>query len=80
MPKVTIAIDAEGCISANNCVGVAPQFFVITPNGYAEVLDRTGRPKGLTYTLEVSDAELAAIQEAAESCPTKAILVNPAID
>lgn len=80
MPKITIAIDPEGCISAANCVGVAPKYFTIGENPYAEVLDGTGLARGLNYTLDVSTVDLALIEEAAESCPTRAILVNPATD
>lgn len=76
MPKVTIAIDPEGCISAANCIGVAPQFFQIAAQAYAEVVDRDGKPRGTVHTLDVTAGELALIQEAAESCPTRAIFVS----
>ncbi len=78
MPKITISIDPEGCISAANCVGVAPQFFQIASNPYAEVLDHGSAPKGAACTLDVTPEELALIEEAAESCPTRAIFVNKA--
>jgi ferredoxin len=78
MPKVTVAIDPEGCISAANCIGIAPQFFQIASNPYAEVLGRDGRPQGSVHTLDVTGDELALLEEAAESCPTRAILVNAA--
>jgi ferredoxin len=76
MPKVTVAIDPEGCISAANCIGIAPQFFQIAANPFAEVLDRTGKPKGTVYSFEASASEIALLEEAAESCPTRAIIVN----
>ncbi len=76
MPKVTVTVDPETCISAANCVGVAPQFFQIDASSYAEVLDRNGKPQGSSYTLDVTGVELALIEEAAESCPTRAIMVS----
>jgi ferredoxin len=78
MPTITIAIDPEDCIAAANCAGVAPKFFRIADHAYAEVLDRDGRPQGTVHTLDVSDEELALIREAAESCPTRAIIVDHA--
>lgn len=76
MPRVTVSIDPEGCISAANCVGVAPQFFQIAANPYAEVLDRSGKAKGTVYTFDANSTEIALLEEAAESCPTRAIIVN----
>ena len=76
MQKVIVSIDPGTCISAANCIGVAPQFFQIAANPHAEVLDRAGRPSGTSYSLEVNDGELALLEEAAESCPTRAILVT----
>jgi ferredoxin len=80
MPKITIAIDPETCISAANCVGVAQQFFRIGANPYVEVVGRDNETKGTIYTLEVTPEELALVEEAAESCPTRAIVVKAAAD
>ena len=75
MPRITVSIDPDGCISAANCVGVAPEFFRIASHPYVELLDRNGIPSGTSRTFDVSDRELALIEEAAESCPTRAIVV-----
>jgi ferredoxin len=75
MPRITVSIDPDGCISAANCVGVAPELFRIAALPHVELLDRNGIPHGTSRTLDVSEAELARIEEAAESCPTRAIVV-----
>jgi len=76
MPRVTVAIDPEGCISAANCVGIAPQFFQIAASPHAEVLDRDGKARGSVYTFDANPTEIELLEEAAESCPTRAIIVN----
>jgi ferredoxin len=78
MSKLTVKIDPSLCITAANCVGIAPTIFHINEEGIAEVLDRAGTPQGYEYTLDVTDAEAALIEEAVESCPARAISVDPA--
>jgi ferredoxin len=77
MSKLTVKIDPSLCITAANCVGIAPTIFHINEEGLAEVLDRTGTPQGYEHTLDVTDAEAALIEEAVESCPARAISVEP---
>lgn len=78
MPKLTVRIDSSLCITAANCVGIAPAIFHINEEGLAEVLDRSGTPKGYEHTIEATDAEAALIEEAVESCPARAISVEGA--
>ena len=78
MSKLTVRIDPSLCITAANCVGIAPAIFHINEEGIAEVLDRAGMPQGHEFTLEATDAEAALIEEAVESCPARAISVKPA--
>ena len=73
MTKLTLIVDPSLCISAANCVGIAPELFQIGSEPYVELLDRNGQPQGPELTLTLSDAELALIEEAVESCPTRAI-------
>lgn len=75
MTKVTIRIDPGACISAANCVGVSPKLFTLT-SGYAEILDSNGANRGASHTFEATAAELELIEEAVESCPTRAIAIT----
>lgn len=79
MPKVTVRIDPSSCILAANCVGIEPKLFQIGQEAYVELIDASGTLRGTEYTFEASDAELEMIEEAAESCPTRAISMQPAI-
>jgi ferredoxin len=78
MAKVTVKIDSTLCITAASCVGIAPQLFHINEEGLAEVLDRAGKPQGYEHTLDATPAEEALLEEAVESCPARAISVEPA--
>jgi ferredoxin len=71
--KVTVKVDFTACITAANCVGVAPKFFRIGEEPYVEVLDGDGAAQGTSYTYEVTKDQLELLIEAADSCPTKAI-------
>ncbi len=73
MPKVTVRIDPAICITAANCVGIAPDLFQIGSEPYAEMLDRTGSVQGLEYTFDATAKEMELLEEAVDSCPTKAI-------
>ena len=73
MPKITVTVDTTLCITAANCVGIAPKIFRIGDAGYAELLDRAGVPQGPDYTFDAKDDDLALVEEAVESCTTRAI-------
>ena len=73
MPKVTVQIDPSACILAANCVGIEPKLFQIGQEAYVELVDANGISHGTEYTFEASQAELEMIEEAVESCPTRAI-------
>ena len=77
MTKLTIKIDPSLCITAANCSGIAPDIFHINEEGLAEVKNAAGIPQGYEYTLIATAAELALIDEAVESCPARAISVQP---
>jgi len=75
MPRVTVSIDHDLCIAAGSCVNIAPAVFRIGDENRAVVLkDGTA---ARTQTLDVSDEQLEAIRDAAQSCPTGAIYVQP---
>ena len=76
MPKITVRIDPPTCILAANCVGIEPKLFNIGQESYVELTDRRGIPQGTEYTFEATDADLEMIEEAVDSCPTRAISVQ----
>lgn len=76
MPKVTVRIDPAICITAANCVGIAPDLFQIGSEPYAELLDRNGNVQGPEYTFEATPKEMELLEEAVDSCPTKAISIT----
>ena len=73
MPKVTVQIDPSACILAANCVGIEPKLFQIGQESFVELMDASGTLQGTEYTFEATDAELEMIEEASDSCPTRAI-------
>jgi ferredoxin len=73
MPKVTVQIDPSTCILAANCVGIEPKLFKIGNEPYVELVDSKGISQGTKYVFEATDAEVAMIEEAVDSCPTRAI-------
>ncbi len=79
MPKVTVQIDPSACILAANCVGIEPKLFQIGQESYVELTDVSGILRGTEYTFEAIDADLEMIEEAVDSCPTRAISMRSAI-
>lgn len=79
MPKVTVQIDTSACILAANCVGIEPKLFQIGQEAHVELIDASGISHGTEYTFEATDAELEIIEEAVESCPTRAIGMQTAV-
>jgi ferredoxin len=78
MAKLSIRVDPNLCITAANCVGVAPNLFQINDEGFAEVIDPATGTSAYEKTIEVSAEDREALEEAAISCPTRAILVSVA--
>ncbi|MGI8745886.1 MAG: ferredoxin [Bryobacteraceae bacterium] len=76
MPKVTVQIDTDTCITAANCVGIAPRLFQIGNEPYVELLDRAGAVQGTKYTFDATPAEMELLEEAVDSCPTRAISIT----
>ena len=76
MPKVTVQIEPSTCILAANCVGIEPKLFQIGHESHVELIDASGTLHGIEYTFAVTDAELEMIEEAVDSCPTRAISVQ----
>lgn len=78
MPQVTVQIDPSACILAANCVGIEPKLFQIGQESHVEVIDASGTSHGTEYTFEAMDAEREMIEEAVDSCPTRAISMRVA--
>ena len=76
MPKVTVHIDTSACITAANCIGIAPTIFQIGNEPYVELLDREGAVRGTDYTFDATASEMELLEEAADSCPTRAIRIE----
>jgi len=73
MPKLTVTIDPLTCILAANCVGIEPKLFQIAAEPHVELIDASGAVRGTELTFEATDAEAELIEEAVDSCPTRAI-------
>jgi len=76
MAKIRVKVDPDLCITAANCVGIAPKLFHLGDEPYAELLDKAGAPQGNSYAWDASEGEMELVEEAAESCPTRAIAVE----
>ena len=79
MPKVNVRIDPSVCILAANCVGIEPKLFQIGQEPYVELTDATGVSHGTEYTFEALAAQIEVIEEAVDSCPTRAISMQSVI-
>jgi ferredoxin len=78
MPKITVTIEPSTCILAANCVGIEPKLFQIGSEPYVELIDSNGILVGTDYTFEATDAEAEMVEEAVDSCPTRAIAMRRA--
>jgi ferredoxin len=76
MPRVTVKVDPSLCITAANCVGVTGELFQINEEGFAEVRDPKSGMSGYELQVEVTEEQAELLEEAAVSCPTRAILVS----
>ena len=76
MPKITLTIDPSTCILAANCVGMEPKLFRIGLEPYVELIDASGAVQGTEYTFDTTDAEVEIIEDAVDSCPTRAITMK----
>ena len=73
MPQITVKIDPSTCILAANCVGMEPKLFQIGAESHVELIDSNSKVQGTEYSFELTEAEVEKIEDAVESCPTRAI-------
>jgi ferredoxin len=76
MAKVTVKVDPNTCILAANCVGIVPKVFQIGVESYVELINAAGKVQGTDYTFDATENELELLEEAVDSCPTKAIEIH----
>jgi len=76
MARLTIKIDPTLCITAAICTGVSPELFQINEEGMAEVKDGAGEAQGYSYAFEATAVQEVLIEEAVESCPSRAISIE----
>ncbi len=55
-----------------------PKLFQIGSESYVELIDSQGNVQGAEYTFEATNDELELIEDAVESCPTRAIRMTRA--
>jgi ferredoxin len=79
MPKVTVQIDPSACILSAICVGIEPRLFQIGQEPYVELIEASGISRGTEYTFEATETEVQMIEEAVDSCPTRAISMQTAV-
>jgi ferredoxin len=75
MAKVRVVVDTGLCIAAASCVATAPKLFQLNEDNLAMAVDPNDKSVGYSKEFEADEETLAALQEAAESCPTSAITV-----
>jgi len=55
---------------------VEPKLFQIGSEFHVELIDSKGTGQGTEYTCEAGESALETIEEAVDSCPTRAIKVT----
>jgi ferredoxin len=65
MKTIRVTVDETLCIAAACCVGILPSVFSI---GEASVAEVPG-----DGTIQVDETDLAKVEDAVDSCPTRAI-------
>jgi ferredoxin len=75
MPRVKVIYNRQGCIGAAACELAAPEFWKMAQDAKADLLGAKLNPDTGKYELEieVSDRQLRALKESAESCPVQVI-------
>lgn len=73
-----VSIDMEQCTSSGICEVIAPDVFVIRPDGLAHLVDEADSvvTKGMFVTCMVKDGREDVVREAAEQCPGECIFIN----
>jgi len=76
MSKIKIILDREKCIAATPCISIAPKYFKLV-DGKATLLgSKIDEGTGMqVLEVDVEDAELDSLRNAASSCPVQVIKV-----
>lgn len=74
--KIKVKVDPQLCIGAASCIVVAPEHFELNTEGKAEVKkSEQDHMLGYEMDIDVDEAGMEKMIDAARSCPTQAILV-----
>lgn len=76
---IKVWIDQDLCTGDGICAELAPDVFVMEPDGLAYVIDSTGKTighGGPTALADVSLEDLEATIESAEECPGECIFIE----
>ncbi|TSC75540.1 MAG: hypothetical protein G01um101430_382 [Parcubacteria group bacterium Gr01-1014_30] len=78
MPKIRVVYNREGCIGAAACELAAPKFWKLGKDNKADLAQAKLNPETLKYELEVevTEEELKALKESADSCPVQVIEIS----
>jgi len=74
MGKYLIKYDRKGCIGAGVCAAVAPEFWVMSQDGKADLVKANKVGEG-QFELEIEEKDLDVNKQAAEGCPAIVIHV-----
>jgi ferredoxin len=76
---MNVSIDMAQCTSSGICEVIAPDVFLIGPDGLAHLVDepRSLAAEGSLITCAVRAGHEAAVREAAEQCPGECIFIQP---
>lgn len=69
-----IILDRNKCIGCGTCAALCPRYFEMAEDGKSSLKGAKSKPKPQTEELTIKKIDCA--QDAADSCPVKAITVN----
>lgn len=75
MGKFLIEHDRPNCIGCGACIAVAPEFWEMNDDGKSDVKGGKNRKDGWQER-EISEKELDANKQAAETCPVNVIHIK----
>jgi ferredoxin len=75
MKKYKIIYDREACIGAIACVAVNPKFWVMDPDGKANLLGAKKNKEG-KWELIIGEDDFIINKDASEVCPVLAIKIE----
>lgn len=76
---MNVSIDMDQCTSSGLCEVIAPDVFLIAPDGLAHLVDEPDAiaVEGSLVTCAVKAGREDAVREAADQCPGECIFIQP---